>query len=208
MYNISEINGGYLNLASAAAVSSAAGTCALTTTGTGAFVFNGILKTLTAITNQVPTFLPSGATSTFQGQIAPKNLLPNQKCMFVFLVDYTGGASAPYCYVVQGAVVDSTQPAPPPTLQGAPDPLTAAGAPNADTGASYLPQWTTGLVPIAAFTVATTSASGLQLPAAWGAPTAAAIAGVTFYTTWSALAGAGGTVNVYQLANWPANALV
>jgi hypothetical protein len=205
-YNISESNGGFINLASAAAVATAAGTCALTTSGTGAFIFNGILKTLSAIVNQVPTFLPSGAVSTYQGQIAPKNLLPNQKCMFVFLVDYTGGASAPYCYVVQGQVVDSTQTAPVPAIQGAFDPVSSSGVVNADSGQTVT-QVTVGLVPIAAFTVTTTSATGLQLPAAWGAPVAAAITGVTFYTTWSGLTGAGGTVTVYQLATWPANSL-
>jgi len=208
MLNISEMNGGYINLSSAVAVNSAAGACSLTTSGTGPFVFNGIIKALSAITNQQPTFLPSGATSTYQGQIAPKNLLPNQKCMFVFMVDYTGGASAPYCYVVQGGVVDSSQPAPVPAPQGAFDPVSNAGVVNADAG-TFNPQVTTGLVPIAAFTCATNSVSGLQLPAAWGAPTAAAIAGVTFYTTFTALAGggAGDAVTVYQLATWPANSL-
>lgn len=198
MYNLSEANGGYLNLSSAIAV---AGTnLTFTTTGTGPVAFNGIIKALTTFTNIQGTFLPSGATSTYQGAIPPKNLINNQKCSFVWCVDF-----ALNLYVVQGAIVDSTQPAPIPAPQGAVDPVQSSGAAPTQTANTFLPQFTTGLVPIALFTVKTDSVDGLQLPAAWGAPTAPAISGVTFQTSWG---GTGITTTAYQLFNWPSNALV
>ena len=198
MYNLSEATGGYLNLSSAIAV--AGTTTTFTSTGTGPIAFNGIIKALTAFTNVQGTFLPSGATSTYQSAIKPINLINNQKCMFVWCVDF-----ALNLYAVQGAVVDATQPAPPPALQGAVDAIGASGTVPSQTANSFAPQFTTGLVPIAAFTVKTDAVDGLQLPAAWGAATAAPISGVTFQTSW---AGTGITTKVYQLFNWPANALV
>jgi hypothetical protein len=195
MLNLSETNGGYLGLSSAGA--SAGTTTTLTTANTVAYAVNGILKTLTAQTNAAGTFLPSAVGSTYQGQIVPKNLINSQKCNFIWALDYSGTI-----YILQGAIVTADQiSAPIPAPQGQADPVSNAGAVSGVSGTS-LPQAVAGIVPIALFNVTTNAANGLQLPSAWGAPTAAAISGVTFQTAWG---GTGITTVVYNLFNYPSN---
>lgn len=197
-YNLSEANGGHIALNSSALVIGASATAiAVTSTVTLVYAFNGILRTVVAFTNTTPTMLPAATGSgTYNTQFPARNLGPSQKMMCVICVDYNGAL-----YMVQGATVENTLSAPPPPYQGMVDPVSSSGVVS-NVSNSFTPQFTSGLTPFAAIVVSTNATTALQFQTP--APTLPVIGGITNAVAFVA---AGITTVVYQLVNWPSNAL-
>lgn len=196
MINLAETNAGYFFLPLAAFTIAFGATASdvtgfrITTTNTGMVVFNGLAKNFAAVTNVNSTFLPAAVTSAYNQQVAPKNLLPSQKCAVVICVDWAGTL-----YWVQGPVVDSSQnSAPIPSMQQI---VTSAAASLFD-----LPVAEADIVPIGYVVLSTTAAVQYQFP---GGPTMAAIGGVT---TQAYSVAANVTVGAwFPLFNWPSSSL-
>lgn len=190
-YNLETAIGGYTVLvpATTMALGSSGGVAAgfnVTSTGTAQLNYNGLVKALAAITNQVATYVPGVQTQTYQGQKAPVNLGPYQQCSIVIGCD---DAATPNLYWAQGAVVDASQAScPVPAIQG---PVSTATTDPFD-----LPLQIAEMVPLLYVKFVTTAAQAYQFP---GGPALPTLAGVTNYQyTYASLA----APTQYPVCNW------
>jgi hypothetical protein len=197
-YNLSEANGGFSVLvpATTTALGSTGGVVAgynVTTTGTAQLNFNGIVKALAPLTNQVATFGPSIQTQTYQQQIAPKNLPPSAGCLFIIACD---DAATPNLYWFQGPIVDASQ-----NTFPIPGPGSVVNSATVNP-AFNLPNWNINVVPLLAFSIVTTAAQAYQVPGGAALPT---ISGVTNYQyAYTSLTAPIQTA----LCSWPSNSLI
>ena len=197
-YTLSEAVGGFSVLVPATTMAlgsngGVAGGFSVTSTGTAQLNFNGIVKALAAVTNQVAAYGPSIQAQTYQQQIAPKNLGPYQGCLFVIACD---DAATPNMYWFQGPVVDASQATFP-----VPGPGSTVNSATVNP-AFDLPNWNINLIPLLAFSIVTTNAQAYQVP---GGPALPTLTGVTNYQyTYASLTAPVQTV----LCSWPGNSLI
>jgi len=195
-YNLEVANGGYSVLVPATTIAlgssgGVAGGFNVTTTGTAQLNYNGLIKALAAATNQLATFAPQVQTTTYQGQIAPKNLAPYQQCAFMVLCD---DAATPNFYWIQGPVVDASQ-------ASCPIPANTGAISTATTDPFDLPVQLAELVPLLYFKIATTAAQAYQVP---GGPALPTLSGVTNYAyTYASLT----APTQYPICNYPGTPL-